>query len=815
MKRQSPATFFGFCLLILTALLAASCASGSDSTDTDNSDTPFEASETPRTARPVPFADQNSNSENTDGFPVFAEPKTPDHKATAIATDYSHSCALREGGTISCWGHNEDGQLGDGTEESSLVPVQVANIADATAIATGGGLNHSHSCALREGGTISCWGNNYYGQLGNGQSGRDADSSVPVQVVGIADATAIAAGGGYYGGHSCALREGGTISCWGANGSGQLGDGTGDDSSVPVQVVNIADATAIATGSSHSSCALREGGTISCWGNNNRGQLGNGQSGRDADSSVPVQVVGIADATAIAAGGGYYGGHSCALRQGGTISCWGYNEYGQLGDGTEESSLVPVQVANIADATAIATGSGWGGYVSGGHSCALREGGTISCWGANGSGRLGDGTRDGSLVPVQVVGIADATAIATGAGYSCALRQGGTISCWGYNSYGVLGDGTGYGSLVPVGVVGIADATAIATGRWHSCALREGGTISCWGSGQLGDGTEDYYSLVPVQVANIADATAIATASSHSCALREGGTISCWGNNYYGQLGDGTEESSLVPVQVVGIADATAIAAGGGFYGGHSCALRQGGTISCWGANGYGQLGDGTGDDSSVPVQVVGIADATAIARGGGEYGGHSCALREGGTISCWGDNGSGELGDGTEDYYSLVPVQVVGIADATAIARGGGEYGRYSCALREGGTISCWGYNYYGQLGDGTEESSLVPVGVVGIADATAIATGWGHSCALREGGTISCWGGNYSGELGDGTGDVSLVPVGVVGIADATAIATGDFHSCALREGGTISCWGRNEDGQLGDGTWLLPRFVVGFGG
>ena len=783
MKRPSPATFFAFCLLTLTALLAASCGSGSDSTDTDNSDTPFEASETPRTARPVPFADQNSNSENTDSFSVFAESKTPENKATAIAAGEDHSCALREGGTISCWGGNEYGQLGDGTEDDSLVPVQVANIADATAIATG----HSHSCALREGGTISCWGNNNSGQLGNGTSEY---SSVPVQVAIITDATAIAADGG----HSCALREGGTISCWGNNNSGRLGDGTEDDALVPVQVANIADATAIATGARHS-CALREGGTISCWGNNEYGSLGDGTAG--GVSLVPVQVAIITDATAIAAGWG----HSCALREGGTISCWGNNDWGQLGDGTAGGvSLVPVGVVGIADTTAIAAG--------GFHSCALREGGTVSCWGHNTSGQLGNGTSEYSSVLVQVAIITDATAIAAGWGHSCALREGGTVSCWGASGSGQLGDGTAGGvSLVPVGVVGIADATAIAAGGLHSCALREGGTVSCWGNnrdGQLGDGTEDD-SSVPVQVANITDATAIAAGGLHSCALREGGTVSCWGVSGSGQLGDGTAGGvSLVPVQVANITDATAIATGHS----HSCALREGGTISCWGYNERGRLGDGTaGGVSLVPVGVVGIADAAAIAAGWG----HSCALREGGTVSCWGNNRDGELGDGTDDG-SLVPVGVANIADATAIAAAIW----HSCALREGGTVSCWGSNRDGQLGDGTAGGvSLVPVGVVGIADATAIAAGGFHSCALREGGTVSCWGHNSSGQLGDGTAaDVSSVPVQVANITDATAIATGHRHSCALREGGTISCWGNNEDGRLGDGRWL-PRFVVGFGG
>ena len=442
MKRASPRSFLIFCLLMLASLLAASCSSGSDSTDTDNSDTPSEASETTRTTRPLPFTDQTSENESTDSFPVLTEPRTPENKAIAIAAGDSHSCALHEDGTISCWGENWVGQLGNGQSgrnERSLVPVEVAGIADATAVAA----DWEHSCALHEDGTISCWGRNWAGQLGNGQSTGDlydhiADSSVPVKVAGIADAAAITASGGsgWTYGHSCALHE---------------------------------------------------DGTISCWGNNWVGQLGNGQSGRNELSSVPVGVADIADATAITTGDE----HSCALHEDGTISCWGNNRAGQLGDGTEDDSSVPVRVSGITDATAITASTTSSGITGEGHSCALHEDGTISCWGNNSAGQLGDGTEDDSSVPVRVSGITDATAITASGAHSCALRQDGTISCWGNNRAGQLGNGTWDASSVPVGVVGITDAAAIAAGYEHSCALYEDGTISCWGAGsddQLGDG---------------------------------------------------------------------------------------------------------------------------------------------------------------------------------------------------------------------------------------------------------------------------------------------------------------------------------------
>ena len=319
-----------------------------------------------------------------------------DSDAIAVVAGSSHTCALQQTGEIACWGSNEDGQLGDGTNDDSEVPVPVMGIDDATAIAAGGDLaSNGHSCALRRDGTISCWGNNRAGQLGNGQSNDGESSSAPVQVAGIDDATAIAAGQD----HSCALHQTGAVSCWGENFSGQLGNGQSGHyvrSSVPVKVTGITDATAIAAGRYHS-CALHRGGTVSCWGGNSSGQLGNEQSGGTNyyGSSVPVRVVGITDATAITASGV----HSCALHQDGTISCWGWNDDGQLGNVTYADSSVPVRVFSITDATAITA--------SRHHSCALHQNGTVSCWGRNGSGQLGNGQSGRNVrspAPVRVTG---------------------------------------------------------------------------------------------------------------------------------------------------------------------------------------------------------------------------------------------------------------------------------------------------------------------------------------------------------------------------------------------------------------------------
>ena len=752
--------------------------------------------------------------------------------ATAIAAGQYHTCALHQNGTISCWGGNGKGQLGNGQiiessgSTSTDSPVQVVSITDAIAITA----SMDHSCALLQGGTISCWGYNYNGQLGN--NARDI-SSAPVPVEGIIDATAIATGTS----HSCALHNDGIASCWGNNLWGRLGDGTTGDSWSPVQVVGISNATAIATGSFHS-CALRQDGAIFCWGNNSSGLLGSGQTSEELEESpVPVRVGDFSDsastaisaaepeppslpsttspaisaaesapnlATSIAAS---YS-HSCAVSEDKKVFCWGSNESSKLGIGKSaiylEYSAIPLEVAGIADAAAVATGEN--------HTCALHEFGTVSCWGRNRDGQLGISDSGESTVPVQVKGIEDAVWVAAGEGHTCAVHQDGTISCWGYSRNGALGNRQAYedetfSTPTPVRVEGITDATAVTATSANTCALHRAGTISCWGDnsyGQLGSGQtgeELEESAVPVQVADITDAKEIATAQWHSCALRENGTIACWGDNDSGQLGSGHTseelEESAVPVQVADITDAIAIATGKR----HSCALREDSTIACWGSdNGLGRFGEIKSEFQEtaqpgtfpVPVQVTDITDAVAIATGED----HSCALHQNGKISCWGYNLWGRLGNGQSGAEeSDTPVEVAGISNAKDIAAVAGL--DHTCVLLESGSISCWGY--YKRFGIYQRSASIEIVEIDGISNAIDIAAGWFHSCALHETGTISCWGVNSNGDLASEYFD----PVEVEGITDAIAVAAGSGHSCALHENGTISCWGDNSSGQLGNGT------------
>lgn len=365
-------------------------------------------------------------------------------------------------------------------------------------------------------------------------------------------------------------------------------------------------------------------------------------------------------------------------------------------------------------------------------------------------------------------------------------------------------------SLVPFGqataipnLPSITDSmlfSKLEVGYATSCAITNSNRLLCWGDnydGQIGvDNSDIYYSPIPLQTLNFGEIIqSVTSGGKHSCAIDSTPEAWCWGYGSDGQLGNGDTSSSYLPVEVstsTGFTNPQKISAGS--Y--TTCGINNSGAAYCWGSGSSGVLGNGTNTDSDVPSSVNSLNTGVKDISVGYDA---ACAVNSCNGAMCWGNNYWGTLGNGT-NISSNFPVPVTGLSsEVTQVSVGD----LHACALLSNGTIQCWGYNIYGYLGNGGSTNSNIPVQVSGITSgATAISVGSYHTCALVDGG-VKCWGDNSYGQLGDGTTVNRNIPVQVVGLSSGVvAIASGGYHSCALLTSGAIQCWGYNGKGALGTG-------------
>ena len=762
--------------------------------------------------------------------------------AQQVVGGEGHTCALTSTGGVWCWGANDSGQLGDGSNTLRNTPVAVAGLDPGVNVLAAGSF---HTCAAAGSGTAWCWGRNDFGQLGDG-SGVAANT--PVVVALPTSASALAAGYS----HTCALDDQGAVYCWGRNNFGQLGDGTKVDSSVPVTVIDFGGpVVALAAGAEHT-CALLTGGGVKCWGRNNFGQLGDDTK---VDRSTPVTVTGLGGPVVALAAGAE---HTCALLDDGTVACWGRNDSGQLGNGTSGDSWTPVVVKNPegTDPLYPVLGIALGSF----HSCALLDDFNVQCWGRNDQGQLGNNTTttNPTTLPVAVRNREDTDdlysidGLGAGASHTCALTDFGAVWCWGLNSSSQLGTGSqttsgqlinqstagsnplvGSPTNIPLPVATRVPATLglsgtmkgpsgkVVAGYVHSCALTSGAAW-CWGDnvyGELGNGGT-VRSNTPVAVSGLGSGVTVLEAGlDHTCALMNDTTVKCWGTNAKGQLGAGASAVTKIQSTPVAVKDqagtgtlngVTALSAGNI----HTCALTNAGAALCWGNNAWGQLGTGTSANAYTPTAIVAAngfdpsSGVTALSAG---YS-HTCAL-QGGAVWCWGINLDGQLGNGSNNQKSKTPVRVkdsTGSADLTGVAALSAGY-YHTCALLSDKTVMCWGANDYGQLGNGDKLDQKVPVavdltGLPGGETVAAVSAGRYHTCVLTNTGGVWCWGGNTEAQLGDRTTVERLFPVaamaraGTDALTGVTDLAAGGHHTCSRTSTGEIWCWGWDLYGQLG---------------
>jgi alpha-tubulin suppressor-like RCC1 family protein len=453
---------------------------------------------------------------------------------------------------------------------------------------------------------------------GGGAPGPDARSGTDAPAAGGAGGTGGVPPSGGTTRTGGVTSTGGTIRTGGLSNTGGISV-TGGTTSTGGATKLVA--TAVAAAWDHT-CAVIKDGTIWCWGNNSDGELGNQDPKIDGSAIIyetkPVQVKGVTQAISIATGD--Y--HTCAALASGTVQCWGYNEYGQLGNGASgynTRSITPTAVIGMpagVGAVAVVAGSS--------HTCALLSDKTVKCWGDNYYDQLGSGssTLTSSMVPVTVVTnastlspLTNVTTLALTTDHACAIQSGGALYCWGDNIWGQLGTGTTNSTTVAVRA-GTIQAVAVGAGDGHTCVVGSptAGSpfnVQCWGRdsyGELGDNGTGGESHTPVNARVSANASTIALGANHSCAVlvNSNVTVQCWGSNTYGQLGNGNTGDSPVPVDVLSLTQAKLLSGGEG----DTCAVVSSGAVYCWGSNKYGQLGDGNGGlgaKSAVPVLVSGF----------------------------------------------------------------------------------------------------------------------------------------------------------------------------------------------------------------
>jgi len=659
-------------------------------------------------------------------------------------------------------------------------------------------------------GAVYCWGNGSI--LGNGTS-QESAIPVPVNATGVLAGkvvTSVTVGNNF----ACALASG-SVFCWGEGSSGQLGNSATQTSYIPVAVTTSGvllgkTVTSVSAGDAHV-CAIASGQAF-CWGFNGQGQLGNA-SNVASSSPVAVDTSGVLAGKTISqiSSGGYF---TCAIASSSAL-CWGAGTSGQLGIGIQANSNVPMSVLSTGALqdklfTNIDAGQN--------QVCAIASGAAY-CWGGNGSGQLGNNTRSNSSTPVAVIATGVlagkvVTTISTGGSSSCAIASGAAY-CWGINGNGQLGDGTRATSYVPI----MVDTTLLKTGSTydvsvgnsHACALTSG-VANCWGynyNGQLGNGTySDSITPASVVTKGVLDGksvTDIASGVQHSCVVANSAAY-CWGTNDYGALGNGDNRtySNPVAVSTSGVLAGKAVTAIAVGYS-HTCAIASG-DIYCWGYNGQGQLGNSSNISSNIPVAVTktgALSGKTVTSIVAGNY--HSCAIASG-AVFCWGNNQNGQIGiEVAKDFFGTYvqttftsPVAV----DTTGILKGR-TVTNFTFEDNPGDTTQVLSGNKLITWGNGVrlpQEDTFVNSGDLKdkiITSLTGSSSQWDKSgCALADK-TVYCFG-NLAPTYN--SVPVKNATTTALGEKPVTQIASNGRSACAIAIG-SLYCWGQNENGQLGN--------------
>lgn len=742
----------------------------------------------------------------------------------------SNNSFVSDGTTVYAWGQNNYGQLGVGHKLSVYYPEAVQNISNITYIDSFG----KHTFFISGSKMLYACGSNNHSVLGNPDWGTITSPELVKEYV-----DKIATGNN----HAVAIDTKGYVFAWGANLWGQAAGESALDVQTPQIVFSedyVGDVKDVKAGSEHS-IILSGDNTVITWGRNSGGQLGDGTK---IDRARLLEVSGLSNIKMIAAGNG----HTIAIEQNGTIWKWGQNPYGQFGNGTTQNSYSPNNEFKVKTLnTKISSGLS--------HTIMVNEDGTVSTWGNNLYGQLGDSTNTNSVNAVAVIGLNNIVEVTAGEYSSFALDKDGKVWAWGRNSWSMLGDKTDTDRNIPVKLQDLSNIVKISANHQHVLALDKDGNVYTWGvnpNGELGNGGYGADNH-PVKINNIPNVIDISAGKNFSLAVDSTGTIWSWGNNNYCKMGIADSGNYPTPVKTT-ITGVNSVAAGEN----HSMATDQYGNVYTWGMNNdFGQLGTTTIINYTPQPQRLALTGINNIITKSNT----SIAIDGDSVAYAWGKNNFDQLGIGIADAKGVVPTK---ISDTKFISVSSSNESTYainsayniykwgfmpnssisnysseqqgSCvpldvpmaskfiqvdakrnsvvALDQNGDVYTWGDGAYWDLGHVGPESCSYPQKVKGLPKIISVAKGENHTLAVDVNGKVWGWGKNSSCEVTQyASGNVSS-PIEIRGIDNVKSISAGEGFSAAIKKDGTLWTWGNNQHGQLGlstEGNVVTPTHVL----
>ncbi len=762
-------------------------------------------------------------------IPDPTNPTIPAIGFRALSGNGEHICLIKSSDkSLWCWGANDVSQLGLNNTRDSSTFNRIARDSEWLSVSTG----YNHTCGIEDYTEedpnnpasflrfkrLYCWGGNALGQLGIGTT---ITQSTIFDVETDFEWTQVSPGNK----HTCAIRLDGSLWCWGDNSNSQLGHVITDNTRASQVDINT-DWKQIKS-SDQFTCGIRtiaseEDRRIYCWGLNDKYQLGDGTTTlRNIPTDIDDTNTLNTDWKKVSLGKQ----HGCALKQtSGALYCWGDNTYGQLGDGSINTSPIAKQVSNTNSGII----SSWQDVASGqNHTCAVASSNELFCWGNNDAGQLGIGSTAHQARPVKITHTTGWIEVDAGASHTCAVDQNYDAHCWGLNSRGQLANGATINTKQPTRFDSSTNWAYIASGKLHSCGLKGSGpsyALYCGGIndfGQLGIGSTSNQSQ-PILVTTHDGSTqinawrSVSVGQDHTCAIGVNGPerpLFCWGRNTHGQLSDNVNLANTTthwnPTKVsIGGDNWTEVVAGRN----HTCGRKGSDELWCWGDNSSGQIGIGnpSSGDVRTPSQIPGSWISVAVG-GYAPQGGHTCAVKSGGELWCWGDNTSSQIGIGTVTNYETTPTRLRSIADPEATPVYESDWlsvkagDKHTCALKSDSQLWCWGDHSKGQLGTRALDSTI-PNKVALFLPWSDFALGANHTCGVENTQDLWCWGDNSSTQLSSSVTEGSRDdPKRISASGNWVAITAGQTHSCAIREVASNTrytfCWGENAMYQFGN--------------